>query len=150
MYDLGEHDLVLASTEKDCDSTKMYQIHHKLAQCQLKLKKRRESVASLESARKHLVTANVSFNDKVKFETVLKDSIKKISKRIIESKAEDDDKVDLTNVEISKSISEDFTPHQGKLVNIQIILPSVKFKRISPSKKDNNLFFNSRNRCIIS
>ena len=116
MYGLAEHDLVLASMEIVCDSTKMYQIYHKLAQCQLKLKKRRESVVSLEAARNHLVTANVSFNDKVKFDTVLKDSIKKISKRITETKLEDVDGVERLNIEVSASVSKDFTPHQGTLI----------------------------------
>ena len=113
MYDRAEQDLVFASTETLIDSTKMYQIFHKLAQVQLKMKKRRESIASLIHARQHLITANVSNSDKIKFDIVLKDSITKISKRIAESKSLDTDETESICGETSKYVPDNFTPHQG-------------------------------------
>ena len=114
MYDRAEQDLVFASNETLIDSTKMYQIFHKLAQVQLKMRKRRESIASLIHARKHLITAGVSSSDRIKFDIVLKDSITKISKRISESKLLDTNETELLSEETTKYIPDDFTPHQGK------------------------------------
>ena len=114
MYDRAEQDLVFASTEIISDSTKLYQIFHKLAQCQLKMKKRREAMASLIHARKHLTTANVSHSDRIKFDIVLKDSIKKIAKRIADSKPVEGDNVEPFVSDESKSIPDDFNPQLGK------------------------------------
>ena len=88
MFGRSEQDLILASKEVINNHSQMYQIYHKLAQCQLKLKKRRESIKSLHHARICLSKARIDKNIKMKFDAILKDSIQKISRRMEESKEE--------------------------------------------------------------
>ena len=116
MHNYAEQDLLIASSENIDDSNKMYQIFHKLGQCQVKLKKHRESVASLIYARKHLTSASISHNDRMKFDTILKDSIKKISKRITESKLADTEDIERVIDEAPKYGLDDFIPHLGTLI----------------------------------
>jgi hypothetical protein len=110
MYDRSEIDLILASKQTFTDDTKMYQIYHKLAQCQLKLKKRKESVDSLQCARKYLSTADLELQNKIKFDKILIDSIKKISQRVAESKAFVEDDLRTTD---TTSLINDFIPSIG-------------------------------------
>ena len=115
MYDRSEIDLILASKQTVTDDTKIYQIYHKLAQCQLKLKKRQDSVSSLQYARKYLSTADLEHQNKIKFDKILKDSIKKISQRVAESKAMefvDDDSTD------TASLIHKFIPSIGKTTKL--------------------------------
>ena len=117
MYDRSEQDLLMASKEEDIESRKMYQIYHKLAQCQLKLKKRNHSINSLQCARKYLSNADVEHQNKIKFDIILEDSIKKISQRIIESKSLDvlDEELPSTQ-SVSSSRSNNFIPRKGILL----------------------------------
>ena len=86
MFGRSEQDLILASKEIVNNHSQMYQIYHKLAQCQVKLKKRRESIKSLHHARIWLSKAKMDKNNKMKFDAILKDSIQKISRRTEECK----------------------------------------------------------------
>ena len=88
MFGRSEQDLILASKEVVNNHSQMYQIYHKLAQCQLKLKKRRESIKSLHHARICLSKAKIDKNNKMNFDAILKDSIRKISRRMEECKEE--------------------------------------------------------------
>ena len=88
MFGRSEQDLILASKEVVENHSQMYQIYHKLAQCQLKLRKRRESIKSLHHARICLSKANIDQNNKMKFDAILKHSIQKISRRMEECKEE--------------------------------------------------------------
>ena len=88
MFGRSEQDLILASKEVVNNHSQMYQIYHKLAQCQLKLKKRRESIKSLHHARICLSKAKIDTNNKMNFDAILKDSIRKISRRMEECKEE--------------------------------------------------------------
>ena len=88
MYNRAEQDLILASQQNFIDNAKRYQIYHKMAQCQLKLKKRHASIASLKNARKCLSGAAIEGHTKLKFDGILKDSIKKIELRIRQQESE--------------------------------------------------------------
>ena len=116
MHNYAEQDLLIASCENIDDSDKLYQIFHKLGQCQVKLKKYRESVASLIYARKHLTSASISQDDRIKFDTILKESIKKISKRITESEPADTKDIEGVIDERPKYVTDDFIPHLGTLM----------------------------------
>ena len=113
MYDRSEIDLILASKQAFTDDTKKYQIYHKLAQCQLKLKKRQYSMNSLQCARKYLSTADLEHPNKVRFDKILKDSIKKISQRVAESKAMAIVDNDLPTTDTT-SLTNGFIPSIGK------------------------------------
>ena len=90
MFGRSEQDLILASKEVVDNHSQMFQIYHKLAQCQLKLKKRRESIKSLHHARICLSKAKIDKNNKMNFDAILKDSIRKISRRMEECKEDNE------------------------------------------------------------
>ena len=117
MYDRAEQDLILASKENVNDSAKMYQLYHKMAQCQLKVKKRHESIVSLECARKYLLDAEIDQPKKIKFDKILKDSIKRISQRIVEVNPTETKDDDIPEIEaVATSTMNEFIPREGKKI----------------------------------
>ena len=72
--------LLAKSGEKDDDV--LYQIYHKKAQCALKVGLKQDTLEALELARKHLKAAkNVCSKSKEKFDSILADSIKRITSK---------------------------------------------------------------------
>ena len=115
MYDRAEQDLILASKEDFMDSSKMYQLYHKMAQCQLKIKKRHEAIISLKCARKYLLDEAIDQQKRVQFDKILKDSIKRISQRIAEINAAESKNDDLPEIDdMATSKMNEFIPREGK------------------------------------